>query len=67
MLGAHTERERCLEIDHQQHAFTGLYERVARRSQKYPRRPEVFGKFYPDRGSAMAFAATKKAPVVFLR
>src|SRR5262249_23235800 len=27
ILGAHTEREPCLEIDQQQHAFTRLYER----------------------------------------
>src|SRR5215831_309129 len=41
--------------------------RVAALEQHFRENPSVFGKFNPDRGSATAFAATKKAPVVFLR
>jgi hypothetical protein len=41
--------------------------RVTALEQHFRENPSVFGKFNPDRGSAMAFAATKNAPVVFLR
>jgi beta-barrel assembly-enhancing protease len=41
--------------------------RVAALEQHFRENPSVFGKFNPDRGSATAFAATNKAPVVFLR
>jgi predicted Zn-dependent protease len=41
--------------------------RVAALEQHFRENPSVFGKFNPDRGSAVAFAAAKSAPVVFLR
>jgi len=41
--------------------------RVAALEQHFRENPSVFGKFNTDRGSATAFVATKKAPVVFLR
>ena len=41
--------------------------RVAALEQHFRENPAVFGKFNPDRSSAPAFEATKKAPVVFLR
>jgi len=41
--------------------------RVAALEQHFRENPAVFGKFNPDRTSATPFAATKKAPVVFLR
>ena len=41
--------------------------RVAALEQHFRENPSVFGKFNPDRTSAAAFVATKKAPVVFLR
>jgi len=41
--------------------------RVIALEQHFRENPSVFGKFNPDRGSAAPFAATKKAPVVFLR
>jgi predicted Zn-dependent protease len=41
--------------------------RVTALEQHFRENPSVFGKFNPDRSSAAAFAATKKAPVVFLR
>ena len=41
--------------------------RVAALEQHFRENPSVFGKFNADRGSAAAFAATRKAPVVFLR
>lgn len=41
--------------------------RVAALEQHFRENPSVFGKFNPDRGSATAFAVSKKAPVVFMR
>jgi predicted Zn-dependent protease len=41
--------------------------RVAALEQHFRENPSVFGKFNSNRASATAFAATKKAPVVFLR
>ena len=41
--------------------------RVAALEQHFRENAAVFGKFNPERSSATAFAATKKAPVVFLR
>ena len=41
--------------------------RVTALEQHFRDNPSVFGKFNPDRSSAVAFAATKNAPVVFLR
>jgi len=41
--------------------------RVAALEQHFRENPSAFGKFNHDRSSAAAFAATKKAPVVFLR
>ena len=41
--------------------------RVAALEQHFHENAALFGKFNPERSSATAFAATKKAPVVFLR
>jgi predicted Zn-dependent protease len=41
--------------------------RVTALEQHFRENPSVFGKFNPDRSNAAAFAATKNAPVVFLR